>query len=91
MAQAVSHRPFTAKAQIRARSVHVGFVVNKVTLEQVFVPSPSVFFCQYHSIATLHTHIISGMNDRPIGGSSSETKSHPIDMNDHLAKISVLQ
>jgi hypothetical protein len=31
------------------RSVHVGFVVDKVTLGQVFPPSTSVFPCQFHS------------------------------------------
>jgi hypothetical protein len=30
-------------------SVHVGFVVNKVALGQVFSPSTSVFPCQFHS------------------------------------------
>jgi hypothetical protein len=31
------------------RSVHVGFVVDKVALGQVFLPSTSVFPCQFHS------------------------------------------
>jgi hypothetical protein len=30
-------------------SVHVGFVVDKVALGQVFPPSTSVFPCQFHS------------------------------------------
>jgi hypothetical protein len=30
-------------------SVYVGFVVDKVTLRQVFPPSTSVFTCQFHS------------------------------------------
>jgi hypothetical protein len=33
-----------------AGSVHVGFVVDKVALGQVFSPSTSVFPCQFHSI-----------------------------------------
>jgi hypothetical protein len=40
MAQAVSHRPLTAEARFRSRvCVHVGFVVDKVALGQVFPPS----------------------------------------------------
>jgi hypothetical protein len=30
-------------------SVHVGFVVDKVALGQVFPPSTSVFLCEFHS------------------------------------------
>jgi hypothetical protein len=39
MAQAVSRRPFTAEARVRSDpgSVHVGFVVDKVALGQVFL------------------------------------------------------
>jgi hypothetical protein len=36
MAQVVIRRPLTAKAQVRAQ-VHVGFVVDKVALGQVFL------------------------------------------------------
>jgi hypothetical protein len=36
IAQAVSGRPPTAEAGCDPRSVHVGFVVNKVALGQVF-------------------------------------------------------
>jgi hypothetical protein len=39
-------------------SIHVGFVVDKVALGQVFSPSSSVFPCQYHSTVALQTHII---------------------------------
>jgi hypothetical protein len=37
MSQAVSRRPFTAEAQVRSRFVHMGFVVDKVALGQVFL------------------------------------------------------
>jgi len=43
MAQAVSRRPLTAEAWFAPGSVHVGFVVGKVALGQVFSPSSSVF------------------------------------------------
>jgi hypothetical protein len=36
VAQAVSHWPLTTEARVRARSVHMGFMVDKVTLGQVF-------------------------------------------------------
>jgi hypothetical protein len=38
MAQVVSRRPLTAEARVRALgSIHVGFVVDKVALGQVFL------------------------------------------------------
>jgi hypothetical protein len=36
MAQAVSRRPLTAEAWVRSRVSHVGFVVDKVAVGQVF-------------------------------------------------------
>jgi hypothetical protein len=45
------------------RSIHVGFVVDKVTLGRVFSPSSSIFPCQYHSTVALQTHIIWGMRN----------------------------
>jgi hypothetical protein len=36
-AQAVSRRPLTAEARVRSRVVHVGFMVDKVALGQVFL------------------------------------------------------
>jgi hypothetical protein len=35
--------------------------------------------------------IIWGMNNRPVGGCSSETQSHPIDMNNNIAYYSTRQ
>jgi hypothetical protein len=37
MAQAVSSWPLTAEDRIRSRVIHVGFMVNKVTLGHVFL------------------------------------------------------
>jgi hypothetical protein len=65
-------------------SVHVKFAEEKVALGQVYLQvlpfSPSITF---HWGCT--PYIISGMNGRPDGGRSSETYSHPIDMNNKLA------
>jgi hypothetical protein len=55
----------------------VGFVVGIVALGQIFVSS-SAFPCQYNSTVALHIHIgsvIWGVNNRPVGGRSSETQS----------------
>jgi hypothetical protein len=58
----------------------VGFVADKVALEQVFLrvlrfPLP-VSFHRGFSILTVW-----GKTNRLVGGCSSETLSHPIDMN----------
>jgi hypothetical protein len=37
IAQVVSRRPLTAEARVRAQLIHVGFLVDKVGLEQVFL------------------------------------------------------
>jgi hypothetical protein len=78
MAQAVSRRPFTAEILAQAQSVHLGFVVDEGAVEQVCVRSSSVFSCQHHSTLALHTHTSTGDE---LCGRSSETYSHPIDMN----------
>jgi hypothetical protein len=36
MAQAVSRRPLTVETRVQSRSVHLGFVVDKEALGQVF-------------------------------------------------------
>jgi hypothetical protein len=37
MAQVVSHWPLNMEAKVQARSDHVGFVVDKLALGQVFL------------------------------------------------------
>ena len=37
MAQVVSFQPLTMKLQVQSQSVYVGFMVDRVTLEQVFL------------------------------------------------------
>jgi hypothetical protein len=56
-----------------AGSIHVGFVVDKVALGQVFLRVLRFFPCQYHSTVALQTHIIWGMNNMSVSVSSSET------------------
>jgi hypothetical protein len=71
IAQAVSHCLPTAVARVRTRSVHVEFVVDKVTLGQVF--SEYIGFpCQssFHQILQPHNH--PGRYNRPIGGRRAE-------------------
>jgi hypothetical protein len=48
MAQAVSHRPLTTEAWVRAQVNPVGFLVDKVALGQVFLRVIQ-FSRQYHS------------------------------------------
>jgi hypothetical protein len=65
------------KLRFAPRPVHVEFEVGQVPL-----PSFSVFSCQYRSTVALHAHISpGGVSNRPVGGRSSETQSHPIAMN----------
>jgi hypothetical protein len=73
MAQAVSCWPLTMEARVRARLIHVGFVVDKVALGQVFLrllwlSSVNI----YHSTIALQTHYLR-MNSVSTSGSSSET------------------
>jgi hypothetical protein len=66
------------------RSIHVGFVVEKVALGQVFIRV--LWFSPFNIIPPrLNNHIIWRMNNRPIGGQSSEAHSHSINMNNHSA------
>jgi hypothetical protein len=37
MAQAVTQWPLTVEAQVQSQAVHVGFVLDKVPLEQIFL------------------------------------------------------
>jgi hypothetical protein len=73
MAQAVSRRPVTSEARVRAQVIPCGICgVHSGTGTGLF-PSSSVFLSQYHSAVADHTHITWGMNNRPVGGLSSKT------------------
>jgi hypothetical protein len=41
-------------------STHVGNVVDKVAVGQIFLQVIPVFACQYHSTGVVHTHMIRG-------------------------------
>jgi hypothetical protein len=58
----------------------VGFVVDKVALQQAVLKSSSVFLCQYHSAVALHAHILPGV--RKIGPlvATGQGHSHIIGM-----------
>jgi hypothetical protein len=62
------------------KSVHVGLVVDKVAVGQIFPPISSIP-CHYRSTVAAHTDISSrGTNKRPNVCCSSETSSSPTDM-----------
>jgi hypothetical protein len=50
----------------------MGFVVGKGALGQVFLRVLQ-FSHQYHSTGASYSYILLGMNNRPVGGQSSET------------------
>jgi hypothetical protein len=62
-------------------SVHVGFVVHKVVLGQVSLRGHWFRLSVSFHCGSPCSYIIWGMNSRPVGSRSSETQSHPIDMN----------
>jgi hypothetical protein len=67
MAQAVRRQPLTEEERIAPLSVHVAFVVDKLSMLQLF----SEFFgfpCQYHSTVALHS---------PIQGGTEPTDTFP--------------
>jgi hypothetical protein len=63
MAQAVSRRPLTAEARIRARLNPRGICGGQSGTGTGFSASSTVFPCQYHSTVALQTHIIWGMRN----------------------------
>jgi hypothetical protein len=72
VAQAVSRQPLTTEGGFATGSVRVGFVVDKVVLAR-FSRTYSVFrSTSFHRSSTILTYL-TGMNNRPIGGRSSET------------------
>jgi hypothetical protein len=83
MAQAVSRRPLTMEACVRAWISVCAVCGGKSGTRTSFSSSSSILPYQYHSTVALHTHIIWGVNNKPVGGRNSETLSHSIDMNNN--------
>jgi hypothetical protein len=79
IAQEVS--PLTAQASVHFRVSPCGICVGQSGTGTGFSPASSVFICQSFHRASPYSYDIWGMNNRPVGGRSSETQSHPIDMN----------
>jgi hypothetical protein len=70
MAQAISHRPLTAKARVLPRVIPCGICGGQIDTGASFPYTSSVFLCQYHHTVVLHTHI---STERWTIGRSSET------------------
>jgi len=81
MAQAVSRQPLIAEAQIRSRDSQCGIYNELIGTGTGSYPSSSVFPCQYHSTLAPYSYITLAMKNGPVGGRSSETQSHSIDVN----------
>jgi hypothetical protein len=75
--------PPIVEAWVRSRVTPRGICGGQSGTGEGFSQSSSVFPCQYHSTVALQTHIIWGMNNRHFGGHSSETLSHPIDIDNN--------
>jgi hypothetical protein len=73
MAQAVSRRPLTAKSRVRAGLVHVGFVMDTVTMAQ-----GSLRFLRLSLSITFHrssTYTYYLGDKRPVGDRRSQNPS----------------
>jgi hypothetical protein len=71
MAWTVNRRPLSSETLVSP----CGICGGEGSTGTGFSPSSSVFPCQYHSTVALHARVICGMNNRPVGGRSSETVS----------------
>jgi hypothetical protein len=59
MAQVVTCRPLSAEDEFAGIPVHVGFVVDRVVLGEVYLQVLR-YSLPYHSTVALHTYISSG-------------------------------
>jgi hypothetical protein len=84
MARAVSRRPVTAEARTLALVSPCGICGGRSGTKTGFLLVSSAFPCQHYSTVAVHTHITCEMNNRPVGGCSSETSSHAIGMKSNM-------
>jgi hypothetical protein len=68
------------RPRFAARSVHAEFMVDEVTLRQVFLQVLQIPLSISFHHGCPFSYIIWGMNNRPIGDRSSEILSHPAGM-----------
>jgi hypothetical protein len=73
MAQVVSRLPYIPEARVRAWVCPCGICGGQSDTVIVFSQSSSVFPSQYHFTVFPFSYITWKMNNRPVGGSSSET------------------
>jgi hypothetical protein len=64
-------------------SVHVGIVVDKVALGEVFLRVPLISPSTLFDHISPYSCIILGVNNRPVGGCNSETYSHSNNTNNN--------
>jgi hypothetical protein len=81
MVQAVSHWPFTTKAQVHAQVTLSGICGGQSGNGKGFSVSSSVPLSVPFHHGSPYSYIIWGINNSPFGGRSSEIQSHPIDRN----------
>jgi hypothetical protein len=78
--QAVSRRPPTTEASVRARGAPCGICGGQCGIRTGFSLSFSVFPCQYNSTVVLHTHISAGGWKTNPFLAAVQRQSHPIEM-----------
>jgi hypothetical protein len=84
VAQAGSRWTFTAETSVRARVNPCGIFGRQSGTGTVHSPSSLVFPLSIFHRGSPHSYLTWGMNNRSTGGRSSETQSHPFDMNNNV-------
>jgi hypothetical protein len=69
-------------------SVHVVFVVGKVPPGEIFLRVLRFSLSLSFHLVSTYSYILE-INNRPVGGRSSETLSHPIDMDNYMDYLSL--
>jgi hypothetical protein len=80
IAQAVSCRALTAKARVHTRVSPCGICGGQSGTGTGFSQNSLVFLSISFYHGSPYSYISWGMNNRRVGGRSSETSPHPIDM-----------